>query len=62
MEAQSGESVDGYTLENIELEYETIDNKAITADITKRFVDGGVLSFDHVTMLKSVQWAKEQRQ
>ena len=38
MEAQSGQKVDGYTLENIELEYETIDNSQIAADITKRYM------------------------
>ena len=50
MEAQSGQKVQGYTLENIELEYETIDNSQIAADITKRFMDGRSLSFEHVTM------------
>ena len=59
MEAQSGQKVQGYTLENIELEYETIDNRQIAADITKRYKDGHTLSIEHVTMLKSVEWDKD---
>ena len=59
MEAQSGQKVQAYTLQNIELEYETIDNSQIAADITKRFMDARLLSFQHVTMLKSIEWDKD---
>ena len=59
MEAQSVQKVQGYTLENIELEYETIDNSQIAVDITKRYMVGRSLSFEHVTMLKSVEWGKD---
>ena len=45
MEAQSGQKVQGYTLEDIELKYETIDNSQIAADITKRYMVGRLLSF-----------------
>ena len=45
MEAQSGQQVQGYTLENIELEYETIDNKQIAEDITERYTVGRTLSY-----------------
>ena len=59
MEAQSGQKVQGYTLENTELEYETIDNSQVGADITKRYMVGRSLSFEHVTMLKSVECDKD---
>ena len=41
------------------MEYETIGNSQIAADITKRFMDGHLLSFEHVTMLKFVEWDKD---
>ena len=59
MEAQSGQKVQGYTLENMELEYETIDNSQIATDITKRYMVGRSLAFEHVTLLKSVEWDKD---
>ena len=40
MEAQSGQKVQGYMLENIELDYETTDNPQIAADVTKRYMHG----------------------
>ena len=58
MEAQSSQKVDGYTLENIELEYETINNMQIHNEITERYMKGRTLSYKHVTLLKSVKWDK----
>ncbi len=36
MSAQTGENVEGYTLENIELEYETIDNQDLAQESSSR--------------------------
>ena len=59
MEAQSGKNVEGgYTLENVELEYETIDNTEIYNEISKKYMEGRTLSYEHVTLLKSVKWDK----
>ena len=58
MEAQSGESVDGYSLENLELEYETIDNKNLANDIKKNYMEGRTLSYEHVSLLRSTVWNK----
>ena len=61
MEAQSGENIDGYSLENLELEYETIRSKDLAVDITKRFMVGRSLSFGHVTLLEPVEWNKDSK-
>ena len=59
MEAQSGQKVDGYTLENIELEYETIDKKDLAKEITEKYMVGRTLLFEHVTLLKTIKWDKD---
>ena len=53
MEAQSGEKVAGYNLEN-----ETIDNPKIATDITQRYMVGRSLTFENVTLLKDEKWDK----
>ena len=59
MEAQSGANIDGYALENLELEYETIDNAEIAKNITQRYMVGRSLSYEHVTLLKNLKnWIK----
>jgi hypothetical protein len=47
MNAQGGEKLEWYTLENIELEYESIDNV------------GRKLSFEHVILMKKMEWSKD---
>ncbi len=37
MSAQSGENVDGYTLENLELEYETIDSQELAQESSSKY-------------------------
>ena len=53
-----GESVDGYTLENIELEYETIDNIDLAKQIRQMYIDGRTLKYEHVLSFKSTIWDK----
>ena len=59
MEAQSGQQIQGYTLENIELEYEIIDNGNLAKKITGRYMAGRTLLFEHVTLLKTLKWDKD---
>ena len=59
MKAQSGSSVGGYSLENIELEYETIENKTITDEVVSGYEVGRSLSFEHVTLMKTTEWDKD---
>ena len=46
MVAQSGQSVAGYTLENLELEYETIENLDLAEQVLEKYSQGRSLSFN----------------
>ena len=59
MVAQSGQSVGGYTLENLELEYETIENGDLVSDVLSNYSTGRSLSYNHVTLMKTVEWDKD---
>ena len=59
MKAQSGEAVEGYSLENIELEYETIENQDLANHTTESYEIGRSLSFEHVTLMKTTEWDKD---
>ena len=59
MKAQSGEAVGGYSLENLELEYETIENQELADEATKVYEIGKSLDFDHVTLMKTTEWDKD---
>ena len=59
MKAQSGEAVGGYSLENIELEYETIENQDLANHTTESYEIGRSLSFEHVTLMKTTEWYKD---
>jgi hypothetical protein len=48
-----------YTLENIELEYESIDNVELARDVESRYNAGRKLSFEHVTLMKKTEWDKD---
>ena len=59
MNAQGGESVEGYTLENIELEYESIDNIDLARKAENLYGSERELSFEHVTLMKKTEWSKD---
>ena len=59
MKAQSGEVVEGYSLENLELEYETIENQELANEATEIYETGKSLDFDHVTLMKTTEWDKD---
>ena len=59
MKAQSGEAVEGYSLENLELEYETIENQELANEATEIYETGKSLDFDHVTLMKTTEWDKD---
>lgn len=56
--AQSGSSVSTYTLENLELEYETIHNPDIASEVSGAYSTGMSLSYEHATPMKTVEWDK----
>ena len=55
--AQSGETLGTYSLENIQLEYETIDNPDLANQISDLYSTGRSLSYEHVTLMKTVNWS-----
>ncbi len=59
MSAQTGENVDGYTLENIELEYETIDNQDLAQESSGKYDTGRSLVYEHITHVKILNWSKD---
>jgi hypothetical protein len=58
MNVQGGEKVEGYTLENIELEYESIDNIGLARKVGSQYNVGRKLSFEHVILMKKTEWSK----
>ena len=55
--AQGGETLGTYSLENIQLEYETIDNLDVANQISQTYNTGRSLSYEHVTLMKTLNWA-----
>ena len=55
--AQSAETLGSYSLDNLQLEYETIENLAIANRVSSMFSIGRSLSYTHVTLMKTTQWA-----
>ena len=58
MTAQGGESVDTYSLENLELEYETILNTDLALEVSGAYSTGRSLSYEHATLMKTSEWDK----
>ena len=54
--AQRGETLGAYSLENIQLEYETIDDPDLASQVTSLYSTGRSLSYEHVTLMKTVVW------
>ncbi|CAB4003407.1 Hypothetical predicted protein [Paramuricea clavata] len=58
MNAQSGENVEGYSLENLELEYESIENVNLARKSENLYGAERELSFEHATLMKKTEWDK----
>jgi hypothetical protein len=59
MVAQANEKVEGHTLKNIHLEYETIENEGLAKRVNQGYEAGRSLSYEHTTLLKTTVWAKD---
>ncbi|CAB4024906.1 Hypothetical predicted protein [Paramuricea clavata] len=59
MSAQSEESVEGYTVENIELEYESIDNIELARKAENLYGSDRDLSFEHAILMKKTEWSRD---
>ena len=58
MTAQGGQKVEGYKLENLELEYETIENDVLASEVSSMYTTGRSLSYKHVTLMRTSNWDK----
>ena len=59
MVGQANEKVEGYTLKNIHLEYETIENEELAKRVNEGYETGRSLSYEHTTLLKTTVWSKD---
>jgi hypothetical protein len=48
-----------YTLDNIELEYESINNMELARRAESQYNVGRMLAFEHVTLMKKTEWQKD---
>jgi hypothetical protein len=59
MTAQGGQKVEGYKLENLELEYEIIENDVLASEVSRMYSTGRSLSYKHVTLMRTSNWDKD---
>ena len=59
MNAQSGQTISGYTLESLALEYETLENPELAEQALSGYEIGRSLSYEHVTLLRKTEWSKD---
>ena len=53
-----GSETRSYTLENMELEYETITNPELSAEINSKYCTDWSLSYEYVTLMRTEEWNK----
>ncbi|CAB4013325.1 Hypothetical predicted protein [Paramuricea clavata] len=59
MNAQGGGNMERYTLENIELEYESIDNIELARKVESQHNAGRKLSLEYVILMKLTEWSND---
>ncbi|CAB3993829.1 Hypothetical predicted protein [Paramuricea clavata] len=59
MTAQGGEAKGNYKLDNLELEYETIENDTLASEVSRMYSTGRSLSYKHVTLMRTSNWGKD---
>ena len=59
MVAQSGQSIAGYSLESLKLEYETIENPDLAERALSEYEIGRSLDYEHVTLFRKTVWSKD---
>ena len=57
MTVQASQTLGSYTLEDSKLEYETIENMDLANEIVEKYSIGRSLSYEHITLMKTVVWA-----
>ena len=56
MVIQSGQTLGTYTLEDLQLEYEIIENIYLANEIAEKYAVCRSLSYEHITLMKTVVW------
>ncbi|CAB3976964.1 Hypothetical predicted protein [Paramuricea clavata] len=59
MTSQGGEAKGNYKLDNLELEYKTIENDALANEVSRMYSTGRSLSYKHVTLMRTSNWDKD---
>ncbi|CAB3977056.1 Hypothetical predicted protein [Paramuricea clavata] len=59
MTAQGGEAKGNYKLDNLELEYETIESDTLAGEVSRMYSTGRSLSYKHVTLMRTSNWDKD---
>ncbi|CAB4003949.1 Hypothetical predicted protein [Paramuricea clavata] len=59
MTAQGGEAKGNYKLDNLELEYEAIENDTLASEVSKMYSTRCSLSYKHVTLMRTSNWDKD---
>ncbi|CAB4005574.1 Hypothetical predicted protein [Paramuricea clavata] len=59
MTAQGGEDKGNYKLDNLELEYETIESDTLAGEVSRMYSTGRSLSYKHVTLMRTSNWDKD---
>ena len=57
MTVQANQTLGTYTLEDLQLEYETIENIDLANEKAEKYSIGRSLSYEHITFMKTVVWA-----
>ena len=57
--ARTSHKVGGYTLGNLELEFETVDSQKIADEVKSLYSAGRTLTYEHVTLLETNEWDKD---
>ena len=58
--AQSGQKICSYKLSNIQLEYESTENRNIANEVSSLYGTGRSLLYDHMTLMKTTTWAANE--
>ena len=59
IKAQTSQKIGGYTLGNLELEFESVDSQEIANEVKSMYSAGRTLTYVHATLLKTSEWDKD---
>ena len=57
MTVEANQTLGSYALQDLQSEYDTIENMDLANEITEKYSTGRSLSYEHITLMKTVVWA-----